>query len=175
MRKLPTFEEIVNSDLSEKNKEDALFVLLNQCPPPQWVKTKNRVPYLPIDKQEYLLSKIFGTWETEVKSVQLIANSIVVTINVAVKHPLTDVRMSHDGVGAAPIQTKSGHSPTDFEAILNDAIQKGAPAAESFAFKDAAEKFGRLFGKDLSRSDVIAQDHIDRALSTFENAQLTEK
>jgi len=30
----------------------------------------------------------------------------------------------------------------------------GLPAAESFAIKDAAEKIGRLFGKDLNRKDV---------------------
>jgi hypothetical protein len=173
MCKIPTIEEIVKSEADGKTKEDALFVLLNQQPPSHWVKLKNNVPYLPIDKQEYMLSYIFGIWETKIKSVQLIANSIVVTLTVAVKSPLSGEIMKHDGVGAAPIQTKKGHAPTDFEAITNDAIQKGAPAAESFAFKDATEKFGRIFGKDLSRKDVISQDKINNNMPDFSKAQIT--
>jgi hypothetical protein len=30
-----------------------------------------------------------------------------------------------------------------------------APAAESYALKDAAEKLGRIFGKDINRKDTI--------------------
>jgi hypothetical protein len=30
-------------------------------------------------------------------------------------------------------------------------VQKAAPAAETYAVKDAAEKFGKIFGRDVSR------------------------
>jgi hypothetical protein len=33
---------------------------------------------------------------------------------------------------------------------------KSLPAAESYAIKDAAEKLGILFGKNLNRKDTIA-------------------
>ena len=36
----------------------------------------------------------------------------------------------------------------------------GAPAAESYAVKDAAEKIGKLFGKDLNRKDNINYDNL---------------
>jgi len=35
---------------------------------------------------------------------------------------------------------------------------KAAPAAESYAVKDAAEKIGKLFGKDMNRADKIMYD-----------------
>jgi hypothetical protein len=37
---------------------------------------------------------------------------------------------------------------------------KAAPAAESFAVKDAAEKIGKLFGRDLNRADQILYDEL---------------
>lgn len=33
---------------------------------------------------------------------------------------------------------------------------KALPTAESYAIKDAAEKLGKLFGKDLNRKDELA-------------------
>jgi len=39
------------------------------------------------------------------------------------------------------------------------AIQMGAPAAESLAVKDAAEKIGRIFGRDVNRDrDKVMND-----------------
>ena len=35
---------------------------------------------------------------------------------------------------------------------------KAAPAAESYAVKDAAEKIGKLLGKDMNRADRIMYD-----------------
>ena len=35
-----------------------------------------------------------------------------------------------------------------------------APSAESFAIKDAAEKLGKIFGKDLNRKDAMAYDSL---------------
>ena len=37
---------------------------------------------------------------------------------------------------------------------------KAAPAAESYAIKDAAEKLGKIFGKDLNRKDVIGYESL---------------
>lgn len=36
----------------------------------------------------------------------------------------------------------------------------GTPAAESYAIKDAAEKIGKLFGKDMNRADQINYDNL---------------
>ena len=59
--------------------------------------------------------------------------------------------MWQDGIGAAPIQTDKGAGATDWNAVKTDGVQKAAPAAESYAVKDAAEKFGKIFGRDVSR------------------------
>ena len=65
-----------------------------------------------------------------------------------------------DGVGAAPLQTDKGAGAIDFNKIKNDAVMKAAPAAESYAVKDATEKIGKLFGKDLNRADKILYDSL---------------
>ena len=65
-----------------------------------------------------------------------------------------------DGVGAAPLQTDKGAGAVDFNAIKSDAVMKAAPAAESYAVKDAAEKIGKLFGKDMNRADQILYDEL---------------
>ena len=53
------------------------------------------------------------------------------------------------------MQTDKDAGAVDFNKIKSSAVQTAAPAAESFAIKDAAEKLGRLFGKDLNRKDII--------------------
>ena len=39
-----------------------------------------------------------------------------------------------------------------------------APAAESYAFKDAAEKIGKLFGKDINRATHIDYTNLIRSI-----------
>ena len=70
-----------------------------------------------------------------------------------------------DGIGAMAIQTDKGKGAMDWNYTKPDGVMKAAPAAESYAFKDAAEKIGKLFGKDMNRADQIAYDSL---ASTFE-------
>lgn len=163
--KLPTIDELANF---EKGYElDALSVLLNQPPPTTWLKQhptakyKNEqgknvpVPYLPIDKVEYLLTKIFRLWWVEVREVKSIANSVVVTVRLWYINPLTQKEMFSDGVGATAIQTDSGAGAMEWDKAKAHGVQIAAPAAETYAIKDAAEKLGRLFGKDLARNNTM--------------------
>jgi hypothetical protein len=157
--KKPELPKIVdlyeNRELAQK--ENVLNVLLNQPPKAEWIKKHpmTHLPYIPIDVVEYLLTSIFQTWWVEVKEVKLIANSVCVTIRLWVKHPLSNEAYFQDGVGAVPLQTDKDCGACDFDKIKSAAVQIGAPAAESYAIKDAAEKFGKLFGKDLNRKDEI--------------------
>ena len=91
----------------------------------------------------------------DIKSITVIANSIVAIIRLYVLNPITNEWEWTDGVGAAPIQTESGAAATDFSKVNTAAVQMAAPAAESYAIKDAAEKLGKIFGKDINRKDVI--------------------
>jgi len=160
--KVPTLAELIE-DNDQSIKENALMVLLNQNPPDAWLKKHPTVRdhvYLPINRVEYLLSRIFGKWWVEIKNTQVIANSVAITVRVYVQNPITKLTEWNEGVGAAPIQTDSGKGAMDWNHAKAHGVQIAAPIAESFAIKDAAEKWGKLFGKDLNRKDVINYDSL---------------
>lgn len=157
--KIPTLQEIVKdseTDYALEERANDLMVLLNQPPPQQWVKTHpmTQGAYLPIERVEYLLSRVFKSWHVEVRSVQCIANSVTVTVRLYVIDPFGNESWQ-DGVGASPIQTDKGQGAMDWNYAKADGVMKAAPSAESYAVKDAAEKFGKLFGKDLNRKEQI--------------------
>lgn len=168
---LPSIAEIYADNEMSTIRKDSLFeVLVNQPPKKEWLKdhplakTKTDsgewvpVKYIPIERVEWLLTNIFLKKRVEIKSTQLIANSVAVTVRLHYYNHIDKEWLWQDGIGAAPLQTDSGHGATDFNAIKSNAVQIGAPAAESYAVKDAAEKIGKLFGKDLNRKEVISYD-----------------
>lgn len=153
---LPTLAELqLSPDLAFKN--DQLNLLLNQPPPSKWVKTHPMLKhqYLPIDKVEYLLTKLFGQWRVEVLSVLQLFNSIAVTVRLHYLHPITGQWSFHDGVGAHNLQLDSGAAPSDLTKIKPMAVMMSLPIAKSAAIKDAADHLGSLFGRDLSRKDTV--------------------
>jgi hypothetical protein len=168
-RQLPKIDELY-TDVELSGRHNELNRLLNQPPKPEWVKEhpfankeaivngqKKKVPvaYIPVETIEYLLTSIFIKWRLEVKAVQVIANSVVATVRLYVLDPVTGEWDWQDGVGASPIQTAKGAAATDFTQVNTAAVQMAAPAAETYAFKDAAEKFGKIFGKDINRKDEM--------------------
>lgn len=160
----------MSGDITQIRKNNDLNIILNQKPKAEWVKehpiikiereengkkVKAPLQYMSIERVEYLLTAIFGTWNTEIKSIQMIANSICVTVRLFYKNPATEQMEFQDGVGAVPLQVNKDKSPIDWNEIKSNAVQIGAPAAESFAVKDAAHKIGKIFGKELNRRDNI--------------------
>lgn len=168
--KLPTIEDLYKSDDLPVLHKEALFqTLVNQEPKKEWIKVHpiTKEPYIPIERIEWLLINIVVRYRTEIKDVKQIANSVVVTIRLHYFDHVYNEWTFHDGVGAAPLQTDKGAGAVDWNAIKSSAVQIGAPAAETYAVKDAAEKIGKLFGKDLNRKEVISYDNMkDR----FKNA-----
>ena len=155
---MPKYEDLVGGEIALKEKENDLNKLLNMPPAEGWLKshpTAKNVKYIPIERVEWLLTKIFIKWWVNIRQVQVIANSVVVTVRLNYKDVLTDEVLYQDGIGAAPIQTDKGAGAMDWNATKNDAVMKAAPAAESYAVKDAAEKIGKIFGKDMNRADKI--------------------
>lgn len=150
--------KIIDEDnLIEFIKIDQYLEVVNLSPPSNWIREHpfaKGVKYLPIDKVEYLLTKIFQEWKVEILREGQLLNSIYVTIRLHYKHPI-DGWMWTDGTAAVPIKTRKGEDASNMAAILNDAIQTGLPAAESFAIKDAADKLGAIFGKDINRKDTL--------------------
>ena len=156
-RALPAIADLYQ-DVEAAAKNNELNILLNQEPPASWVKENkfaNNTRYIPIEKVEYLLTSIFIQWRVEIKQTQVIANSVAVCVRLHVLNPVTGEWDWQDGVGASPIQTDAGASATDFSKVKASSVQMAYPAAESYAVKDAAEKLGKLFGKDLNRRDVV--------------------
>lgn len=155
--KLPTMQDLI-TETEDSLKQNALTVLLNQNPPAQWLTEHPMIrgyKYIPIEKIEYLLTRIFGSFSVEIRSTQVVANSVVVTVRLHVINPVNGQPMWQDGIGAAPIQTDKGAGATDWNAVKTDGVQKAAPAAETYAIKDAAEKFGKIFGRDVSRKTTM--------------------
>ncbi len=164
--KIPTLQEL-NYDENLAFKNDVLSQLLNNPPSPKWVKRHpfvkttgengqpEQLAYLPIDKVEYLLTRIFQEWKTEVLQVQQLFNSVAVTIRLHYKSPITGEWKFHDGVGACGIQTDKGAQASDMTAIKQSAVMMALPSAKSYAIKDAADHLGKIFGRDLARKDTV--------------------
>lgn len=160
---LPTIQELI-SESEMDLKQNALMVILNQNPPDAWfenhptAKIKNAkgenvsAKYLSIGRIEYLLSRIYGKWWVDVKNVQVIANSVAVTVRLFVNNPLTGEIEFQDGVGATPIQTDSGKGAMDWNFAKSAGVQMALPSARSYAIKNAAGSFGKIFGKDVNRA-----------------------
>lgn len=126
-------------------KTDNFNTVLNQSPPKSWLKVYKGVQYQPIERVKNNLVTIFQDYDWMLKEVKIVANSILVTGTLSVVNPITGRTRNVDGVGAWPIQLKAGSTPMQIENIIQDAIQKNAPAAESLALKSAAGKLGKLF------------------------------
>lgn len=155
--KLPKLEELYSS-IEKQEGLSELATLLNAPPPQAWIQEHpiaKGVKYIPIEIQEFIMSKVFGDWYTEIRDVKLIANSVAVTIRVwywyAFKPESAGEWRWTEGVGAVPLQTDKDFGATDFNHIKSNAVQIGLPAAKSYAFKDAVESLGKIFGKDLNR------------------------
>ena len=89
------------------------------------------------------------------------ANSILVYGTLSITNPITGRVRNLSGVGAWPIQLAKGSKPLEIEKIIQDAIQKNAPAAESLALKNAASKLGKLFtdgGSDVEFTGMYSKD-----------------
>ncbi|ATW62222.1 hypothetical protein CQ476_21 [TM7 phage DolZOral124_53_65] len=136
---------------------DKYLSIVNSNPPASFVKnhpTAKGVQYIPIDKIEWLLTRLYQKWHVEIIREGTMFNSVYVTIRLHYYNPVSEEWEQQEGVGAVGMQTAKGAKATDMTEILGDAVMKGLPAAEAYAIKDAAEKIGRLFGKDLNRKDT---------------------
>lgn len=163
-RPLPKLSDL-HHDVEKAFETDELNRLLSQPTPSHFIKKHPIVKvkvnnawkpleYVPEDKVRYLLTKIFGGWDEELIEVKQLANSIMVALRLTVINPFTGDKMVRIGIGAAPIQTDSGTALTA-DTVKANAVQIGAPAAASYAFKNAAKKLGSIFGGNLNKADAI--------------------
>jgi len=168
-KNLPKIQDLyLDKEVAYKN--DVLLTLLNNEPKKEWVKehpyikqeverngTKVKVPYkyLPIDKIEFLLQKIFKKYRIEILREGTSFNGVYVVVRVHYEHPITGEMEFHDGIGASQLQTAKGTSPSDLININNGALSMAYPMAKTIAIKDACDHFGNLFGANLNRKDTL--------------------
>jgi hypothetical protein len=144
----------------EVAKLDELRTLLNNNPPDPWVKEHPYIKghkYIPIDKVEFLLDKIFKRYRIEVIKTGMLMNAVEVTIRLHYFNVVTNEWDYHDGVGAVELQTEKGTGALkmDMSNVNRGAVSIALPVAKSYAIKDAADHIGRVFGRDLNRKDII--------------------
>lgn len=167
---LPKLIDLV-TDVDNYSKSDELNYLLNQTIPEKWIKhhpyikkevtndkgqkIKVPYPYLPIDKVEYLLRKIFKRYRIEVLREGTSFNGVYVSVRVHYLNPIYNDWDFHDGIGAIHLQVKSGSSPSELQNINNGALSMAYPLAKTLAIKDACDHFGELFGANLNRNDAM--------------------
>jgi hypothetical protein len=157
MRNLPKINDIYTDKISTQ-KSDVFVTLMNQPPKQEWIKEHPIIQgykYLPIERIEYLLKTILKSYKIEITGQGQSFNGVWVTVRIHYLHPVTNEWLFHDGIGASQLQTAKGTSPTDLNNIKNGALSMAFPVAKTIAIKDACDHFGKLFGADLNRKDVI--------------------
>lgn len=156
--KMPTIQELyVNPEMVLK--QDQVMHYLNQPPPASWVKVHPYISgykYLPIEKVEFLLKKIYKKFRIEILREGTAFNGVYVVIRLWYQDLISGEMDFHDGIGAIQLQTAKGTSPADLANINNGALSMAFPLAETIAVKDAADKLGDIFGANLNRKDVLA-------------------
>lgn len=116
--------------------------ILSSEPKKEWLKELNGFMYLPIERVEFLLNRLYKNTQIEIRSV--ISSDTRAVITIRVNYTDRDgERMYQDGVGAVNINK-------------GQPAEMAFPMAKTFAMKDACDIFGKIFGKDLNRKEVSA-------------------
>lgn len=178
---LPTIAELFTDNIEDAYKSEQLNHFLNQEPNPKWIKehpfVKNH-KYIPIDKVEFLLRKVFKKYRIEVLNTGMLLNAIQVTVRVWYLDPTTGEMDYHDGVGASELQTQqgTGNLKIDMSNINKGAVTMALPIAKTLAVKDACDHFGKLFGSDLNRKDTMEFKPDENIKNAFDvSKELTTK
>jgi hypothetical protein len=150
--------QLYDDNVEVLGRTESLNFILNQPPKPEWIKEHPYITgwkYIPIERVESLLRKIFKKTKVEILREGTAFNGVYVVVRVHYFDPASNEMSYHDGIGAMQLQTKKGTSPADLANINNGAISMAFPIAKSLAVKDATDHLGKLFGSDLNRKDVI--------------------
>lgn len=152
--------EMATNNRPELVNLERFTMALNSAPKPQNVRKRQGVQYLPISAVEAELDRLFmGLWQTSGLNWQIVANEIVVSIELCVFHPVAKTWLTRQGVGACMIRQRSGAQIDDINAKLKNALEMDLPHAKADAIKNAAKSFGDLFGRNLTRKDNDKTDY----------------
>lgn len=134
-------------------------------------KFAKNTKYVPISYIEMKLDELFfDGWNLEIKSYELVLNSIVVSVRITGLNPATGREFYRDGIGSKAIQLNSNSKPMDISNIKSNGLELAFPAAKAQAFKNAAQSIGKVFGRDISRE---IQDEYNPIVKPGDNDDLS--
>lgn len=160
---------------------DRFTARLNEMPPQAEVKANPAAGnswYLPVSFVQMKLDEIFlGLWSWEVKSVQVVANEILVHGELRVFHPIAKAWITRSGTGATMIMQVKDAPVMDITSKIKNTLGKDFPHAEAEALKSAAKKLGKAFGRDLNRKDedTYESEYFEVARPAIVTADLEKK
>lgn len=153
-------EKELLSQSAEIAEQNAPFILalerfvsfINSKPKANDIKSRQGANYLPISVIESELDRCFaGLWQTKNMQWKLIANEIVLSIELEVFNPIAKVWLTRSGVGACQMRMKRDSEITDINAKIKNALEMDVAHAKADAIKNAAKSLGDLFGRNLTR------------------------
>lgn len=151
-KELTTQVQVINPERQEKIDLQTWTKQFNSEPKGEAVKLNrmaNNTPYLPISHIENLLDKyFFGMWSTDNFKWQNVANELVGSIDLRVKHPLSGEILVRTGVGAVQIRVDR-----DSGKKITNALVADVPHLKAECIKNAAKSLGKVFGRDLGRKN----------------------
>ena len=128
--------------------------MLNKEPSNSMVSKRQNIKYISVSNVEVLLDQyFFGLWKTTDMKWQVVANEIIVSLELHVFHPKAGIWISRSGIGSCMIRQKSGADLTDIGSKIKNGLEMDAPHAKADAMKNAAKSLGKIFGRDLTRKD----------------------
>lgn len=143
--------ELAEFDANVKPLLDDFMKKLSLKPNEKVIKTNpfsQNAKYIPIEVIESALDSIFqGLWKVDNLQCSIQINSIVVSLDLHVLHPITRTWLTRSGIGAVPVELDKVT-----KEVNSKALHKNVPAAKAFAFRNAAQSLGRRFGRNLNRS-----------------------
>ena len=159
----------------EFNWTEQVLKQLVKKPNPKVVKKDPQgLDYIPIGVMQNRLDKLFPMmWTEAYKGHEIVANEIIVSIELSVFNPIIGQWITRVGTGAAMIQQAKGAALTDVGAKYKNTLQKDYPNAHARAFRNACKAFGNLFGRSLGRDQNI--EAADDFVMTNSNVMISQK
>ena len=137
---------------AQRIKIEAFTRIINSNPRKVEKHPYTKMDYVPVSEIEMVLDQLFFyQWEWVDVTAELMLNSVVCRGTLIVKHPSIDQWLRRSGGGAVKLQQDKGAKVDDLSKIKPNAFDLAVPVAEAFALKNAAKKFGKIFGRDLNR------------------------
>jgi hypothetical protein len=161
--------------MSDKKLELQDFLKrLNRDPDPAELdKTPDgKAKVLPISFVEMTLDEIFlGQWSTENFKTSLTINEVVGELELVVIHPVSGLAIRRVGAASIIIQVDkvpdniTGQARNEWALSPSNkkynALDLGYPKLKAECVKNAAQSFGKIFGRDLNRkkTDSLQQEY----------------